>query len=76
MPRPIICQNFALLITFLKKAQIAYKLQDPACQTGELAAFRQELVEEMAAKVQALNRENFAVRQHLRNAKFPQKSKM
>ena len=51
---------------FQLKAQIAYKLQDLAYQTEELTAFRQELVEDMAAKVRALNRENFAVRQHLR----------
>lgn len=51
---------------FCLKAQIVYKLQDLACQTKELTAFRQALVGDMAAKVQALNRENFAVRQHLR----------
>ena len=51
---------------FQLKAQIAYKLQDLAYQTEELTAFRQELVEDMTAKVQALNRENFAIRQHLR----------
>ena len=51
---------------FQLKAQIAYKLQDLAYQTEELTAFRQKLVEDMAAKVQALNRENFSVRQHLR----------
>ena len=51
---------------FQLKAQIAYKLQDLAYQTEYLTAFRQELVEDMAAKVRALNRENFAVRQHLR----------
>ena len=51
---------------FQLKAQITYKLQDLAYQTKELTAFRQDLVEDMAAKVRALNRENFAVRQHLR----------
>ncbi|MEY8404393.1 DEAD/DEAH box helicase family protein [Oscillospiraceae bacterium 44-34] len=51
---------------FQLKAQIAYKLQDLAYQTEELTAFRQGLVEDMAAKVRVLNRENFAVRQHLR----------
>lgn len=51
---------------FHLKAQIVYKLQDLACQTEELIAFRQRLVEDMAATVRALNRENFAVRQHLR----------
>lgn len=51
---------------FYLKAQIAFKLQDLAYQTQELAEFRGRLVEEMCAKVQALDRENFAVRQHLR----------
>lgn len=64
--RPASSQRALQGAIFSLKAQIVYKLQDPSCQTGELAAFRQELVEEMAAKVQALNRENFAVRQHLR----------
>ena len=48
------------------KAQIIYKLQDLAFQTPELTAFRQDLVTELLGKAQALNRENFAVRQHLK----------
>ena len=51
---------------FHLKAQIAYKLQDLAYQTEELIAFRQALVSEMADNVKELNRENFAVRQHLK----------
>ena len=51
---------------FKLKAEIAYKLQDLAYQTEELMAFRQSLVEDMVGKVSELNRENFAVRQHLR----------
>ena len=51
---------------FNLKAQIVYKLQDLNCQTEELTAFRQKLVEELSGKVRELNRENFAVRQHLR----------
>ena len=51
---------------FNLKAQIAYKLQDLAYQTEELISFRKRLVEEMLCKVQELNKENFAVRQHLR----------
>lgn len=51
---------------FQLKAQIAYKLQDLAYQTEELIAFRQSLVEDMVGKVRELNKENFAVRQHLR----------
>lgn len=51
---------------FRLKAQIAFKLQDIACQTADLIAFRKSLVEDMARKVRELNKENFAVRQHLR----------
>ena len=48
------------------KAQIIYKLQDLAYQTPELSAFRQNLVTELLGKARALNRDNFAVRQHLK----------
>lgn len=48
------------------KAQIVYKLQDLAYQTEELIAFRKTLVDDMVRKVRELNRENFAVRQHLK----------
>ena len=51
---------------FRLKAQIAFKLQDIAYQTTELIAFRKSLVEDMLRKIQELNRENFAVRQHLK----------
>lgn len=51
---------------FYLKAQIVYKLQDLAYQMEELIPFRARLVEEMLTKVNELNRENFAVRQHLR----------
>ena len=51
---------------FHLKAQIAFKLQDLAYQTTELIAFRKSLVEDMVAKVQELNRDNFAVKQHLK----------
>ena len=37
-----------------------------ACQTEELIAFRKELVDDMVRKVKELNKENFAVRQHLK----------
>ena len=46
--------------------QIAYKLQDLAYQTDRLIAYRQALVEHMTGKVQELNRDNFAVKQHLK----------
>ena len=46
--------------------EIAYKLQDLKYQTERLIAYRNSLVDHMTGKVQELNRENFAVRQHLR----------
>ena len=45
---------------------IAFKLQDLMYQTEELIAFRESLVDHMTGKVQELNRENFAVHQHLK----------
>ena len=51
---------------FHLKAQIAFKLQDLAYQTADLIDFRKVLVENMVSKVRELNRENFAVRQHLK----------
>ena len=51
---------------FSLKAQIVYKLQDVVYQTEERIAFRKSLVQELVEKVQALDRKNFAVRQHLK----------
>ena len=51
---------------FKLKAQIAFKLQDMAYQTKELIPFRKGLVDEMVSKVRELNRDNFAVKQHLK----------
>lgn len=51
---------------FSLKAQIAFKLQDLAYQTPDLIVFRKTLVDDMVRKVQELNKENFAVRQHLK----------
>lgn len=51
---------------FNLKAQIVFKLQDIEYQTEDLIPFRKELVEDMARKVGELNKENFAVRQHLK----------
>ena len=51
---------------FHLKAQIAFKLQDLAYQTTDLIAFRKTLVDDMVRKVRELNKENFAVRQHLK----------
>ena len=51
---------------FYLKSQIIYKLQDADYQTEDLIAFRKSLVDEMVQKVKELNRENFAVKQHLK----------
>ena len=51
---------------FRLKAQIAFKLQELAYQTEALIAFRGTLVDDMVRKVRELNRDNFAVKQHLR----------
>ena len=51
---------------FHLKSEIIYKLQDLAYQTEYLIAFRKTLVGEMVEKVHELNRDNFAVRQHLK----------
>ena len=51
---------------FSLKTRIAWKLQDINYQTKELIAFRKSLVEELVSKVRELNRENFAIRQHLK----------
>lgn len=46
--------------------QISYKLQDLEYQTGRLKSYRDMLVWHMHGKVKDLNRESFAVRQHLK----------
>ncbi len=51
---------------FNLKAQIAFKLQDMDYQTEQLVAFRKLIVEDLVCKVRELNRDNFAVKQHLR----------
>ena len=51
---------------FYLKSQIAYKLQNIAYQTPDLIEFRKTLVEDMVRKVRELNRDNFAVKQHLK----------
>lgn len=51
---------------FKLKTQMIYKLQDLTYQTEDLSAFRATLVDELVGQVNQLNRDNFAVRQHLR----------
>ena len=46
--------------------ELAYKLQGLEYQTDELKSFRADLVEAMCKKVSELNRDNFAVRQHIK----------
>ncbi len=64
--RPVASQLPVQGAIFNLKAQIVYKLQDLAYQTPSLFEFRSTLVDELSGKVQELNRENFAVRQHLK----------
>jgi len=51
---------------FTLEFEIAYKLQNLEYQVERLIAYRNKLVGTMTGKVQELNRENFAVRQHLK----------
>ena len=51
---------------FNLKTQIVYKLQEIEYQTPDLIEFRRTLVEDLVRKVSELNKENFAVRQHLK----------
>jgi len=51
---------------FHLKTQIVLKLQDIVYQTEELIQFRKNLVDDLVRKVQELNRDNFAVKQHLK----------
>lgn len=51
---------------FHRKAQIVFKLQDAKYQTEEILKFRDSLIDDMVNKVQALNKKNFAVRQHIK----------
>lgn len=51
---------------FHLKSEIAFKLHDLAYQTPDLIQFRKDLVEDMVRKVRELNKENFAVKQHMK----------
>lgn len=52
--------------SFNTRVEIVYKLQELSFQTEALQAYRKSLVQDLAAQVRALPRDNFAVRQHLR----------
>ena len=64
--KPTVNQLALQSAIFNLKSQIAFKLQDIAYQTPELIEFRSVLVADMVRKVQELNRDNFAVKQHLK----------
>ena len=51
---------------FNLKVQMIYKLQDIAYQTEYLIEFRKALVADVVSKIRELNKDNFAVRQHLK----------
>ncbi len=51
---------------FNLKVNLVYKLQDLMYQTEELTVFRTSLIDELVEKVHQLNRDNFAVKQHLK----------
>ena len=55
---------------FSLEFEITYKLQSIEYQMDRLIAYRNKLVDKMTGKVQELNRENFAVRQHLKYAEL------
>lgn len=52
--------------TFNTKVDMVYKLQELTFQTEELKAYRKALVQDLVQQIQALPRDNFAVKQHLR----------
>lgn len=51
---------------FNLKLELVFKLQTFSCQTNELTKFRKQLVDDLLKKLHRLNRDNFAVRQHLK----------
>jgi len=48
------------------KVELVYKLQDITYQTDELKQYRSELVQDLVASIGVLNRNSFAVKQHLK----------
>jgi type I restriction enzyme R subunit len=52
-----------------------YKLQEMTSQSDELKSYRDKLVNDLVTNIKGLNRDNFAVRQHLRTIdKYQKKS--
>lgn len=52
--------------TFNTKVEMVYQLQELAFQTDTLKEYRKELVRDLTAQVNALPKDSFAVKQHLR----------
>lgn len=51
---------------FHLKAQIVFRLQDIAYQTDYLVEFRKSLIQDMVEKVNEINRDSFAAKQHIK----------
>jgi len=51
---------------FNTKVNMVFKLQELAFQTDDLKSYRIELVQDLVSKIGTMNRENFAVKQHLK----------
>ena len=52
---------------FNLKFQLVYKLQDINYQTNPMISYRNTLIDNLIKKVKQLNRDNFAVRQHIKD---------
>ena len=55
---------------FKIKFELAYKLQDASFQNDTLIEFRKKIIKGMSDKVKELNRNNFIVRQYLKEVEF------
>jgi type I restriction enzyme R subunit len=60
---------------FNTKVEIVYKLQEITYQSDELKDYRDKLVNDLVTDINGLNRDNFAVRQHLQTIDKYQKDK-
>jgi len=52
--------------TFNTKVEMIFKLQELVFQTDEFKGYRAELVQDLISAINSLNRDNFAVKQHLK----------
>lgn len=60
------CQTSVQERIFNLECEMAFKLQALEYQTDELIPFRQSLIDDLVGKIRELNRDNFAVKQHLK----------